>query len=99
MPPLGLSICLNVVLCYVTPTAIQPDDQVPRILRLTKLKKYHLTWTYCFTSFNTVQLGELRFGCKWDHVAMARKKASLDSVIPSDNESAVEKKATRSPKT
>lgn len=48
-----------------------------------------------------MQLGELRSGCKWGHVAMARKKASLDSAIeePSDNESVVEKKTTRSSKT
>ncbi|KAL9325107.1 hypothetical protein ACSQ67_005752 [Phaseolus vulgaris] len=65
------------------------------------LPRYHLTWSYCCTSFNTVQLGELRSGCKWGHVAMARKKASLDSAIeePSDNESVVEKKTTRSSKT
>ncbi|XP_014490683.1 fructokinase-like 2, chloroplastic [Vigna radiata var. radiata] len=65
------------------------------------LPRCHLTWSYCCTSFNTVQLGELRSGCKWGHVAMARKKASLDSAIeePSDNESVVEKKTTRSSKT
>ncbi|CAJ1931874.1 unnamed protein product [Sphenostylis stenocarpa] len=64
------------------------------------LPRYHLTWSHCSTSFNTVQLGELRSGCKWGHVAMARKKASLDSALEesSDNESVVEKKTTRSSK-
>lgn len=64
--------------------------------------RYHMTWSYCCTSFNTVQLGKLGPGCKWGHVAMARKKASLDSAIEeelSDNESLVEKKTTRSSKT
>lgn len=66
------------------------------------LPRYHLTWSNCCTSFNTVQLTALRSGYKWGHVAMARKKASLDSAIeeePSDNESVVEKKTTRSSKT
>ena len=47
-----------------------------------------------------MQLGELRSGCKWGHVAMARKKASLDSAIeePSDNESVVEKKPPKTSK-
>ncbi|KAL5179285.1 Fructokinase-like 2, chloroplastic [Glycine soja] len=65
------------------------------------LPRYHMTWSYCCTSFNTVQLGKLGPGCKWGHVAMARKKASLDSSIeeePSDNESVVEKKTSRSSK-
>ncbi|KAL2349139.1 hypothetical protein Fmac_003139 [Flemingia macrophylla] len=64
--------------------------------------RYHLNWSNCYTFFNTVQLGALGSGCKRGHVAMARKKASLDSAIeeePSDNESVVEKKATRSSKT
>lgn len=66
------------------------------------IPRYHLTWSYCCTSFNTVQLRELGSRCKWGRVAMARKKASLDSAIeeePSDNESVVEKKTTRSSKT
>ncbi|TKY69549.1 Fructokinase 2 [Spatholobus suberectus] len=64
------------------------------------LPRYHLTRYYCCTSFNTVQLGELRSECKRGHVAMARKKASLAiEEEPSDSESVVEKKTTRSSKT
>ncbi|XP_057448085.1 fructokinase-like 2, chloroplastic [Lotus japonicus] len=60
-----------------------------------------VTWSYCYASFNVVKLGELRSRCKSGHVAMARKKAaSLDSVVeePSENESVVEKKATKTKK-
>lgn len=66
-----------------------------------QLCRRHWTWSYCNASFNVVQLGELRSGCKWGHVAMARKKASLDSAIEesNENESVVEKKTTRSSKT
>ncbi|XP_061355669.1 fructokinase-like 2, chloroplastic isoform X2 [Gastrolobium bilobum] len=60
---------------------------------------YHLTWSHCYASFNIVQLGELRSGCKWGHLVMARKKVSLGSIVKesSENESVVEKKTTRSP--
>nr|XP_025673662.1 uncharacterized protein LOC112772870 [Arachis hypogaea] len=40
-------------------------------------------------------------GCKWSHVAMARRKASLDSDIgkSNENDAVVEKKTSRSSKT
>ncbi|KAJ1400907.1 Ribokinase-like [Sesbania bispinosa] len=65
------------------------------------LPRCHLTLSYCYASFSLVQLGELRSGYKSAYVAMARKKASLGSVVeePSENESVVEKKTTRSSKT
>lgn len=66
-----------------------------------QLCRCQVTWSYCYASFNVVKLGELRSRCKSGHVAMARKKAaSLDSVVeePSENESVVEKKATKTKK-
>ncbi|MED6151422.1 Fructokinase-like 2, chloroplastic [Stylosanthes scabra] len=57
---------------------------------------------YCSnSSFNVAQLQEPRSGCKWRHVAMARKKASLDSDIgdSNENDAVVEKKTSRSSKT
>lgn len=65
------------------------------------LPRCHLTWSCCYVSFNVEQLGKLRSRCNSGHVAMARKKSSLDSVIEesNENEPRVEKKTTRSSKT
>ena len=62
--------------------------------------RFHLNYWSYFTSLNIVQLRELRSGCKWGSVAMARKKAFVDSVVeePNENGSVVKKKASGSSK-
>ncbi|OIW16795.1 hypothetical protein TanjilG_01360 [Lupinus angustifolius] len=61
----------------------------------------YLNCSYCYASFNVVQLRELRSSCNSGHVAFARNKASLDSAIDESNENGVveEKKTTGSSKT
>ncbi|KAF7842720.1 fructokinase-like 2, chloroplastic [Senna tora] len=60
----------------------------------------HLNWSY-YDSLNLVQLRELRSGCKWGPLVMAKKTPSVDSVIEesNENESVGVKKTTRSSKT
>lgn len=70
-------------------------------LQLLPLPRYHLNWSY-YASSNLVQLRELRSGCKWGPLAMAKKSAaSLGSVVEesNENESVSGKKKTRSAKT
>ncbi|KAE9615470.1 putative fructokinase [Lupinus albus] len=61
----------------------------------------YLTSSYCYASFNVVQLRELRSRFNSGHVAVARNRASLDCGIEESNENGlvVEKKRTRSSKT